>query len=448
MAQPTRARPNVVLITCHDLGTTLGCYGAPDVRTPHADRLAAEGVLLEDLYAAGVLASPSRGSLLTGCYPHTHRLLGPMPRGWLLEVDRCPPLPRLLADAGYETHLFGFQHEHVEAAALGYGHAHGLPAYYAEDVAQAFADWLSARPASGGPFFASLSPWEAHRLGLNPSHYARDPYTPPGPSEVVVPAYLPDLPAVRAEWVGFLGAVEHADRLVGRALAALEAAGLAANTLVVLTTDNGPSMMHAKGTLYDAGVHLACVWRWPEGLPAGRRLPGLASQVDVLPTLLEILGLPAPGAAGWRSLVAAMHGAGGGLREAVYAERNYDTGLQPSRMARTRRWKYVRRAAARCIYDEVIQELELSGTTFRAAPEMFAFYSARRTLEELYDLEADPAELCNLAEDVGHAAALEEMRRLLDAHLAETADPFRDLRLALPFDPDSYVKVRAATRAG
>lgn len=446
MSPDSRSRPNVVLILPHDLGAALGCLGS-GAHTPHADRLAREGVLVEGLYAAGVLASPSRASLLTGCYPHTHRLLGPLPEGWLLDADRCPPLGRLLAGAGYDAHLFGFQHEHVRAAALGYAHEHALPSYHAEAVAAAFEGWLAGRDGGARPFYAVLSPWEAHRLGLNPSHYRREAYTPPDAATVDLPGWLPDLPATRQDWAGYLGAVEHADRLVGRVLAALEASGALDDTLVILTTDTGPSAMHAKATLYDGGTHLAWAMRWPGRLPAGGRVGGLASQVDILPTVLDLLGLPVPPTAEGQSLRAALEGGGPAPRQAVFAERNYDPRLQPARMARTLRWKYTRRAAAHCIYDEVIQELELSAGNFRESRPMFAFYAARRVREELYDLRADPAELHNLAEDPAHAGPLAEMRALLDAHLAATSDPFSEVRLATPEDPDAYVKVRANPRA-
>ncbi len=93
-------RPNIIVITCHDLGDYLGCYGTP-VHTPNLDRLAAQGVLLDNHFASASVCSPARGSLWTGCYPHTHGLMGLVPRGWEMDVERCPALPTLLKDVGY-----------------------------------------------------------------------------------------------------------------------------------------------------------------------------------------------------------------------------------------------------------------------------------------------------------------------------------------------------------
>ena len=115
------ARPNVILITPHDLGDFLGCYGTP-VSTPNLDAMAAEGIIFAQHFSTGTVCSPSRGSITTGCYPHTHGLMGLVHRGWALDVGKCPPLARQLHDAGYQTHLFGFQHEHYDPTRLGYGH--------------------------------------------------------------------------------------------------------------------------------------------------------------------------------------------------------------------------------------------------------------------------------------------------------------------------------------
>jgi len=440
-----RPKPNVVQIICHDLGTSLGCYGAP-ISTPNLDFLAREGVLFSDLYAAGVGASPSRGSLSTGCYPHTHGLMGLMPKGWLLDVDRCSPLPELLAEAGYRTHLFGFQHEHVRAERLGYGVIHEVPSYYAGGVTDAFCTWMQGRTSDDQRFFASLGFREAHRLGLNPSHFGRDVYDPEDPDAVVVPDYLPDLAGVREDLASFCGVVKDVDRVVGLVMDALGRSDLARNTLVVFTSDNGPSFMHAKCTLYDAGVRLPLLMRWPEGLPMGATLTGLVSQIDVLPTLLDLLSVPIPDGVQGQSVATQIRTGRPSQRNLVYAEKNYERGFRPMRMARSPDLKYIRKAMPACIYDDVIQELELSATGFRQNRAMFEFYSARRVTEELYDLRADPAELSNLAEDPVWSQQLATLRGALDAHMEATDDPFRATHITGPTDPESYARVRDAAR--
>ena len=102
-------RPNIILITPHDLGDYLGCYGTP-VPTPHTDSLARDGVLFRNHFSCGTVCSPSRGGIIPGCYPHTNGLMGLVHSGWELDVATCPPIMQLLSDAGYQTHLFVFQH--------------------------------------------------------------------------------------------------------------------------------------------------------------------------------------------------------------------------------------------------------------------------------------------------------------------------------------------------
>jgi len=134
----------------------------------------------------------------------------------------------------------------------------------------------------------------------------------------------------------------------------------------------------------------------------------------------------------------------------VYAEKNHERGygaiMRPMRMVRSPTWKYVRKAMPACIYDDVIQELELSATNFRQNRTMFEFYSARRVTEELYDLRADPNELVNLAEDPACCAPLAKMRDALEAHMQATNDPFSATKIGGPTDPESYARVRDAGR--
>ena len=433
-------RPNLLMIVAHDLGDYLGCYGTP-VRTPHLDALARDGVLLENHLAAAPTEAPSRASLMTGCYPHTHGVLGPLERGWQLDVEGCPPLPLLLRSAGYETHLFGFEREHLDPSRLGYQQVHDLPTYFAEDVADAAASWLEGQTARSQLFFAMLGPAEAHRLKLNPSGWKRDVYVPADPAQVAVRPELPDVPEVRAELADFYGAIAHLDQAMGRVLAALDRSGLARNTLVLFTSDNGASFPHGKGTLYDGGLKVALLARWPGVIPAGRRIAALTSHVDLAPTLLNALELPAPRRAQGENLLGRPRS-----RAYVYGEMNHDRGLNPTRMIRSARHKYIERRLNHSIYDGFLVELELSPLDFRGHPAIFDHYPARRCREELYDLATDPGELRNLAEDEANAGLLREMKAALYAHLDRTTDRYRTTRLNVQIPTNDYEDVRAARR--
>jgi len=438
-------RPNLIIMTCHDLGDYLSCYGTP-VQTPNLERMAAEGVVLENHFSTGSVCSPSRGSILTGCYPHTHGLMGLVHRGWALSTHVCPPLPELMHNVGYQTHLFGFQHEHWDPFRLGYREVHRPEGgIFCEQVVPIFTDWLRSHRPSEQPFLAAIGYTETHRLGLKPSHFRRDLYEPADPDEVAVPPFLPDVREVRAELAEFYGAVKHVDRMVGEVLDALDELGLSEDTLLIFTSDHGASFMHSKATLYDGGTKVACLFRWRGALPEGHRSAALTSHADIVPTIFDLLDLTVPEHVEGRGFARALRGESQQGRPYVFAEKNYTNYFDPARMVRSHSYKYIRKGLRTCIFDFVIPELELCPSSFRGNQAVFEFYSARRCREELYDLHADPGELHNLARDPRHSEALAELRQALDTHMVETDDPFRRFHNELMMPEADYERVRAAT---
>ncbi len=436
---------NILMITCHDLGDYLGCYGTP-VPTPNLDTVADDGVVFENHFSTGTVCSPSRGSIMTGCYPHTHGLMGLIHRGWELDVKACPPLPALLREHGYRTHLFGFQHEHPDPSCLGYEQVHQTQSVFCDEVTPALTAWLRKEGKGKQPFLASVGFEETHRQDI-PSHFRRESYEPADKSEVEVRAYLPDIPEVRDDLAGFYGAIKLVDRMVGDILGVLEDLGLSGETLVIFTTDHGASFMHSKGTLYDGGTKVACLMRLPGELPAGRRVRALTSHADMVPTILEAAGIDVPGHIQGKSFLATARGRDQSHREYVYAEKNYTNYYDPSRMVRSKRFKHIRKGLRTCIFDFIIPELELCPSGFRQNRAVFDFYPARRCTEELYDLLSDPAELNNLAGDKTRDGILNKMRAALDAHLEATDDPFRHLRNDILMTEGTYEALRARTKA-
>ena len=193
--------PNVVIVITHDTGRHLGAYGRR-VATPNLDRLAAEGVLFEQAFCTAPQCSPSRASLLTGLMPHRHGLIGLAHRGFRLHPDALQrTLPRLLGDAGYRTHLFGFQHEAADPYDLGYQQVVQPPStgsrpHLCRDVAPAAADFWPAGRRSRS------SRWSASRR-----HTGRSSRPITSLADVQVPAFLPDTPVVRRDIADLEGAV-------------------------------------------------------------------------------------------------------------------------------------------------------------------------------------------------------------------------------------------------
>ena len=161
------------------------------------------------------------------------------------------------------------------------------------------------------------------------------------------------------------------DHHVGSVLRALDDAGLTENTLVLFATDHGASFLHSKGTLYDGGVKVACMMRWPGHLPAGGSVTTLTSHVDIVPTLLELLNLPAQSGSQGQSFAAMVLGATGAGRDFVYAEKNYTQYYDPARMIRSNAFKYIRKGLKTCLFDFVLTEIELSPANFRTNRRVF-----------------------------------------------------------------------------
>lgn len=445
--------PNILIIHCHDLGDYLGCYGTP-IPTPNIDQLASEGILLLNHFSTGTVCSPSRASMWTGCYPHTHGLMGLVPRGWEMDVEKCPPLMAILREQGYETALFGLQHEHWDPYRLGFEQVYGDPPYYCDVIAPEFIKWLENRQPGAHPFLASIGFFDPHRIGLAsqgysasllgkaPSHFKRQVYHSHDPQEVEVRPYLPDIPAQREELADFYGAVKLVDQMVGDILISLEKNDYTKDTLVIFTTDHGASFLHSKATLYDGGTKVACMMRWPGSLPAGKIVETLTSHVDLVPTILDWLGIVKPAHIEGESFANILDEGNVTGREYVFAERNYTQYFDPSRMVRSQQYKYIRNRLRKCIFDFVLTEIEMSAASFRNNNDVFRFYSSKRVFEELYDLDKDPFEMNNLAADPKYKSTLEKLRAVLDAHLDATDDPFLRLHNQLLMPEDVYVDVK------
>lgn len=436
-------QPNILLITCHDLGDYLGCYGTP-VGTPNIDSLSRNGVQLCNHFSTAPICSPARGSILTGCYPHTNGLMGLVHRGWELNVGQCPTIPAVLRNNGWNTALFGFQHESIEPKTLGYDEVFAGKDTHCENVVPLFEKWVRERKTTT-PFYASMGFKEVHRMGMNPSHFRMDGYPYADPSEVAVPPCMPDIPATRQDLAEFYGAIRYMDHWVGRALDALNSAGLRENTAVIFTTDHGASFMHSKATLYDGGTRVAFIASLPGALPEGLRVQKITSHVDILPTMLSLLGIDAPAGIQGRNVSGVLSGSASG-REYAFSEENYNNHFVPGRAVRSQRYRYIRNGLRINIFDFLIPEIELSNSDFRKNRAVFDFYSTKRVLEELYDHESDPGELHNLVEDPEYLEVLEEHRKALRQHMEKTADPFVRFHNELLMPENTYTRLHDRRR--
>jgi N-sulfoglucosamine sulfohydrolase len=440
MTQPGFARPNVVVMHCHDLGRFLGCYGHRAVSTPNLDALAAGGVRFDRAFATAPQCSPSRASLFTGRWPHSNGVMGLTHDefGWDLHPTERH-VAELLRDDGYFTALLGVHHESrvrsdaTVAARLGFDHV-DTGAILAAPVADAALGLLPHLAESAQPFYLQVGFYEPHRIaGERDEHgvmgFLGDHLEPDESQGVAVPAYLLDTPSARAEIAELQGAIRHMDAAAGRILHQLERLGVAGNTIMLFTTDHGVALPRAKCSLYDPGLEVALIIRYPDrGWAGGRVHDALVSNIDIVPTLLAAAGIdPGDGQQG-RSLLPLLDGDAYIERGEIFGELTYHDYYDPRRCIRTRTHKLIANFSSAPAFMDPSQSWSR-----RCTPQVqIAGKDAYHPPIELYDLQRDPHELTDLAAQPEQAELVGQLSTQLFGWMAETKDPLLDGAVTSP----------------
>lgn len=401
-------KDNVLLIHWHDLGRHLGAYGHRSVSSPRLDSLAAEGFLFTHAHATAPLCSPSRGSLFTGRYPHSNGLVGLAHHGWEYRPG-VRTLPELLTNAGWQTTLFGMQHESSFPSRLGFDR-YDVSNSFCEYVTEKADAWL--REDRTEPFFLTAGFFETHRP------YPAERYTPDDAAVIEIPDYLPDTPEVRADLAEFHGSITVADAAVGELLDTLAETGLDRTTWVVFMTDHGPAFPRAKSTLYEPGTGIALIVRPPlDRQIRPREYEDLFSGVDLVPTLLDLLGVPIPDEVEGLSHADNLTGGSSTVRDEVYTSKTYHDSFDPIRAVRTKEFSYIENYAERPELD-LPWDIEESPSGRAVA----ASVSSPRAKHELYDLRSDPGETVNLHDDAEYRAICEDLALRLHRWREKTGD--------------------------
>ncbi|QDU38536.1 Choline-sulfatase [Maioricimonas rarisocia] len=405
-------RPNVLWIIADDLGIELGCYGQEHVATPHLDRLAREGVRFTRAFATSPVCSSSRTAFITGMYqttigghPHRTRKLPELP-------DAIRPATTIFRDAGYYVCNMNRPTGTRGKAKIDYNFQH-------ENLFDGN-DWRGR--AEGQPFFAQLQIKEPHRPFVSDT-------SPDRWKQIELPPQYPDHPITRRDWANYLASIEVMDAKVGEVLDRLDAEGIADNTLVVFFGDHGRPHVWGKQWLYEGGIHVPLIVRWPGRLQPGTVDERMVSLIDLAPTSLAAAGIEPPEVMqGVDFLAEGFHG-----RAAVFAARDRcGDAIDRIRCVRTDRFKYIRnfepqrpytqRSGYKTLQYPVITLLEVLHERGALTPVQARFMAAEKPVEELYDLVADPHETKNLADDPQYAGTLRELRTQLRDWIEETDD--------------------------
>ena len=450
-------RPNILWLVAEDLSPYIAAYGDDTAPTPVLDRLAAEGVRYSNVYSVSGVCAPSRAALITGMYPtsigaHHMRTIFQQPealeRG-LINYEVVPPpnvrmVSEILREQGYYA---------VNNAKEDYQFH---PSKMAWDESSLFAHWRN-RP-QGAPFFAVFNFGVTHEgqlWGPAPEwnlRYGREVFPPdrneplewrrldegeekqlyvPEDIEFEVPPYLPDTPPVRRDMLRMYSNIAEMDSYVGVVLRQLEEDGLLENTIVMWFSDHGGPLPRQKRTLYDSGLWVPLIIRYPDLRRAGEVDDALVSFVDFAPTLLSLADIDAPRHM-QGSPFAGAHAKRGETREHIFAAADrFDGYYDMIRAVRDQRFKYLRNFMPDSGYylplayrEQMasMQELLRLRDTGELDEVQSQWFRTHKPLEELFDTQSDPHELHNLAGNPLYAERLEEMRTALDQWMAETGD--------------------------
>ena len=403
-------KPNVLYLHSHDTGRYIQPYGYA-IPTPNLQKLAEQGVIFRQAFCGNPTCSASRAVFVTGQCAHSSGMIGLAHRGFALK-DYNQHLCHTMRAAGYDTTLIGVQHvaNSERKSKIGYNNDIKVQSQNVKHIAPAAEEFLGNAPKT--PFFLSVGFSETHRV-----------FHEPGPSEDVrycrPPAPIADTPETRSDMAGFMASARILDGGMGRVLDALEANGLAENTLVICTTDHGIAFPGMKCNLTDHGIGIMLMMRGPGGFSGGRAIDAMVGHIDIYPTLCDLLDIKPPDWLQGKSMIPLINGEADEINEELFSEVTYHAAYEPMRAVRTKRWKYIRRFGGRgkpvlpnCD-DSPSKELWLkNGWADRIlAP------------EELYDLVLDPNETRSLAGDPACADALIEMRGRMDRWMKDTDDP-------------------------
>ncbi len=415
---------NIVYMHTHDSGRYWSPYGH-HVPTPNIMHFARSGAtVFRQAYCAGPTCSPSRAGLLTGLSPHAAGMQGLAHLGWQLN-DYDQHLARFLKTNGYQTALCGIQHEAPDAGRIGYDQILGSQKFNMADTVNSMetfdyanteeaCKYVARHKPGDRPFFLSLGLFNTHRefpKAKADGDYAADYLAPPLP--------LYDCDRNRRDMADYCASVKVVDDCFGKFLAALEAAGLVDDTLIVMTTDHGIAFPKMKCTLYDTGIGVALIMRLPGRFQQVRVTDALVSQVDVFPTLCEAAGITPPAWLEGKSLIPVITGQADKVREEIYAEVTYHAAYEPKRCLRTDRYKLIRRYD----YHNGIVPANIDDCISKDLLMENGHADQVMEREALFDLWLDPCERENRVRDSSYRQIYNDLSARLENWMLHTGDP-------------------------
>lgn len=439
-------KPNVLLMVADDHGReALGCYGNPVIDTENLDELAAAGVRFTNGFCTTASCAASRSVILSGLHNHANGTYGHSHSyHHFSSFEDVATLPAFMNRAGYRTACIGKKHYAPESLypfqsdldQPGYGRddvamAEGCREFINDSAEPFFLYWCSHNPHRDGRTLDGR-PYGPNRFGNPDTPFPGDEERTYTNEEVIIPGFLSDTPEARAELAQYYQSISRLDRGVGRLMEILKSVGKYDDTLIIYISDNGAAFPASKTTLYEPGMNLPCIVKGPDQDVRGSTCDALVTWADIAPTILDFAGGEPARFHGdsLRAVIGEEHPAN--WREEVYASHCFHeiTNYYPMRVVRTKRHKFIWNIAYPLTYT-FASDLFCSAT-WQAAISKPGGSLGRRSVEaylhhprfELFDLERDPFEIDNLAEEPEYAELVEEFCGKIKDFQKATGDPW------------------------
>ncbi|HPJ22129.1 MAG TPA: sulfatase [Clostridia bacterium] len=416
---------NIIYMHTHDTGRYISPYGY-DVPTPNLMELAKEGTVFRHAFSAAPTCSPSRSALLTGLYPHTNGMFGLAHRGFRLH-DIKSHIVNLLNQNNVETVLCGVQHlVHPDPCEIGYqriitkkpNETDGGHQDIDEQNARSVASYLMEK--KDNPFFLSFGMVNTHRDWPDAESEINDNYVMP-------PFPIYDNAGARKDYAAYLVSAKKADRAVGIVMDALAKSGHHEDTMVIFTTDHGLAYPNMKCNLYDTGIGVSLIIKYPGNPKKGLAVDALVSHLDLFPTICEAMGVAVPSNVQGSSLFPVLSGERDEIRDEIHAEVTFHAVYEPMRCIRTKRFKLIRYFG-----DGEYHPSNIDGSTVKDFMAEHGFLRQKHPALLLFDLYLDPVERINLAGNESYSDILEELKVRLENWMKRTNDPLLTGRIEKP----------------
>ena len=441
-------RPNLILIIADDMSwNDCGACGHPNIETPNIDKLADDGMMFHKAFLTTSSCSPSRSSMITGTYPHqtdAEQLHWEVPAEKVTFVEK-------LKEAGYWTGQAGKWHlgDHLvdRFDMLAKESTDELEKSYGElpdsdnSGSHLWVPLLEHRP-DDQPFFLWLAANDPHRgyeKGIIENPHSID--------DVILPPYVPDTEEVRKDYALYYDEISRMDSYIGDVVETLEEQGGSDNTLILFISDNGRPFPRDKTTMFDSGIKTPWIVKWPERVEAGSQTESLVSSVDIGTTFLSLAGIESFESSPGVDFGPVLRNPDAQVRDRIYSQAHWHDHENFVRAVRDERFKYIKNffndlprtppadALTGGTFGE-IRRLEQSGQLDDNQRDL---YYEPRPEEELYDLENDPHELKNLADDPQYRDELTRLRGELLDFMKQHDDGVPRLRT-----PDEFHRVTGA----